>query len=206
MIADSDCFNARIKRWRERRRQHGAPTPGSKAVRDAVLASAPTSDHEGAQSSSDDDFQPNAAQTGSPESDAGQSDSPAQQQRVVQAIKAAFDAEEAADAAAKRGARAAVAASAAAEERAHSGDKASSSAPASQSARRRSGRAASAGAAAPAEAAASGVDDGEAAEALVRFNGGFQMPASTYDRLFPYQQVGVKWLWELHLQRAGGAP
>jgi SNF2 family DNA or RNA helicase len=39
---------------------------------------------------------------------------------------------------------------------------------------------------------------------MVRFDGGFALQASTYDRLFPYQQVGVKWLWELHVQRAGG--
>jgi hypothetical protein len=40
----------------------------------------------------------------------------------------------------------------------------------------------------------------------VRFDGGFAMPARTYDQLFPYQQVGVKWLWELHVQRTGGEP
>jgi hypothetical protein len=44
-----------------------------------------------------------------------------------------------------------------------------------------------------------------AAQAMVRIDGGFSMPAALYDRLFPYQQVGVKWMWELHLQRAGGA-
>jgi hypothetical protein len=42
--------------------------------------------------------------------------------------------------------------------------------------------------------------------AVVRIDGGFSIDAATYDRLFPYQQVGVKWMWELHLQRAGGAP
>lgn len=41
---------------------------------------------------------------------------------------------------------------------------------------------------------------------VVTFDGGFQLPASLFNRLFPYQQVGVQWLWELHLQRAGGAP
>jgi hypothetical protein len=38
----------------------------------------------------------------------------------------------------------------------------------------------------------------------VRFDGGFSIPARIYGQLFPYQQVGVKWLWELHTQRAGG--
>lgn len=28
--------------------------------------------------------------------------------------------------------------------------------------------------------------------------------ADIYDRLFDYQKTGVKWLWELHTQRAGG--
>lgn len=45
-----------------------------------------------------------------------------------------------------------------------------------------------------------------AAVDVVTFDGGFQLPASLFGRLFPYQQVGVQWLWELHLQRAGGAP
>lgn len=40
---------------------------------------------------------------------------------------------------------------------------------------------------------------------VVGYDGGFQMPAALFRRLFPYQQVGVQWLWELHLQRAGGA-
>jgi hypothetical protein len=39
----------------------------------------------------------------------------------------------------------------------------------------------------------------------VTFDGGYRVPAKLFDRLFPYQQVGVQWLWELHLQRAGGA-
>lgn len=48
--------------------------------------------------------------------------------------------------------------------------------------------------------------DGEAAVDVVAFDGGFQLPSALFQRLFPYQQVGVQWLWELHLQRAGGAP
>ena len=30
------------------------------------------------------------------------------------------------------------------------------------------------------------------------------MPAKVYDLLFPYQQTAIKWMWELHTQRAGG--
>lgn len=47
---------------------------------------------------------------------------------------------------------------------------------------------------------------GEAGEdvADVVFDGGFRIPGRIYGRLFPYQQTGVKWLWELHNQRAGG--
>ena len=54
-----------------------------------------------------------------------------------------------------------------------------------------------------AEAAAG--EQAEAVPSVIRMDGGFSMLAATYDRLFPYQQVGVKWMWELHLQRAGGA-
>jgi hypothetical protein len=39
----------------------------------------------------------------------------------------------------------------------------------------------------------------------VSFDGGLSLPAALYDRLFPYQQVGVQWMWELHMQRTGGA-
>ncbi|KAK9815514.1 hypothetical protein WJX72_004939 [[Myrmecia] bisecta] len=38
----------------------------------------------------------------------------------------------------------------------------------------------------------------------VVFDGGFQIPGNIYKRLFDYQRTGVKWLWELHTQRAGG--
>jgi DNA excision repair protein ERCC-6 len=30
------------------------------------------------------------------------------------------------------------------------------------------------------------------------------VPGDVYRRLFDYQRTGVKWLWELHAQRAGG--
>jgi hypothetical protein len=44
----------------------------------------------------------------------------------------------------------------------------------------------------------------EEEEDVVVFEGGLRIPADLYDRLFDYQKTGVKWLWELHTQRAGG--
>ena len=38
----------------------------------------------------------------------------------------------------------------------------------------------------------------------VVFDGGLRVPGNIYDNLLDYQQVGLKWLWELHSQRAGG--
>eukprot|EP00897_Mesotaenium_endlicherianum_P003195 jgi/Mesen1/2903/ME000175S02056 len=38
----------------------------------------------------------------------------------------------------------------------------------------------------------------------VLLEGGLRIPGSVYDKLFPYQQTGVKWMWELHCQKAGG--
>ena len=39
---------------------------------------------------------------------------------------------------------------------------------------------------------------------FVTYDGGFRIPHQIYSRLFGYQRTGVKWLWELHSQRAGG--
>jgi DNA excision repair protein ERCC-6 len=36
------------------------------------------------------------------------------------------------------------------------------------------------------------------------FENGLKAPGEVYARLFEYQRVGVKWLWELHQQNAGG--
>jgi DNA excision repair protein ERCC-6 len=36
------------------------------------------------------------------------------------------------------------------------------------------------------------------------FDGGFKVPGSIWSALFGYQRTCVKWLWELHNQRAGG--
>ena len=38
----------------------------------------------------------------------------------------------------------------------------------------------------------------------VSFDGGYILPGRLWDRLFPYQQTSIKWLWELHCQNAGG--
>eukprot|EP00798_Chlamydomonas_sp_ICE-L_P016205 gene16205-22369_t len=38
----------------------------------------------------------------------------------------------------------------------------------------------------------------------VTFSGGYRIPNDIYCRLFDYQQTAVKWMWELHTQRAGG--
>lgn len=51
----------------------------------------------------------------------------------------------------------------------------------------------------------SDVEGGEGEKETVSFDGGLTLPAALYDRLFTYQQVGVQWMWELHMQRTGGA-
>ena len=38
----------------------------------------------------------------------------------------------------------------------------------------------------------------------VAFDGGYVLPGRVWDRLFGYQKTAIKWLWELHLQQAGG--
>ena len=36
------------------------------------------------------------------------------------------------------------------------------------------------------------------------FEGGFKVPKKIWERLYSYQKVGVRWMWELHLQKCGG--
>lgn len=36
------------------------------------------------------------------------------------------------------------------------------------------------------------------------FSGGLRIPGDIFPSLFDYQKVGVQWLWELHVQNAGG--
>lgn len=45
-------------------------------------------------------------------------------------------------------------------------------------------------------------DDSEESDA--EFDEGFTMPGFLFKKLFKYQQTGVRWLWELHCQQAGG--
>ena len=33
---------------------------------------------------------------------------------------------------------------------------------------------------------------------------GFKLPSKLWQKLYPYQQAGVRWLWELHQQSTGG--
>ncbi|KAI5066883.1 hypothetical protein GOP47_0017411 [Adiantum capillus-veneris] len=46
--------------------------------------------------------------------------------------------------------------------------------------------------------------DEEAGSEDVLLEGGLRIPSSIYNHLFDYQRTGVKWLWELHCQKAGG--
>lgn len=41
-------------------------------------------------------------------------------------------------------------------------------------------------------------------EEFHELDGGLKVPKDIWDRLFPYQQTGVKWLWELHQACVGG--
>lgn len=47
-------------------------------------------------------------------------------------------------------------------------------------------------------------DDEDERPGLAHFSGGLEIPAWINDRLFGYQRTGLRWLWELHLQEAGG--
>ncbi|KAM6306223.1 DNA excision repair protein ERCC-6 [Aegotheles albertisi] len=41
-------------------------------------------------------------------------------------------------------------------------------------------------------------------ESDTEFDEGFKVPGFLFKKLFKYQQTGVRWLWELHCQQAGG--
>lgn len=47
-------------------------------------------------------------------------------------------------------------------------------------------------------------DAGSIEEDIVTLEGGLKIPGRMFESLFDYQKTGVKWLWELHSQRAGG--
>ncbi|KAL0964148.1 hypothetical protein UPYG_G00319780 [Umbra pygmaea] len=44
----------------------------------------------------------------------------------------------------------------------------------------------------------------ESEESDAEFDEGFKVPGFLWKKLFKYQQTGVRWLWELHCQQAGG--
>ncbi|CAI9589294.1 unnamed protein product, partial [Staurois parvus] len=44
----------------------------------------------------------------------------------------------------------------------------------------------------------------ESEDSDVEFDEGFQIPGVLWKKLYKYQQTGVRWLWELHCQQAGG--
>uniref|UniRef100_H3AWF0 DNA excision repair protein ERCC-6 n=1 Tax=Latimeria chalumnae TaxID=7897 RepID=H3AWF0_LATCH len=46
--------------------------------------------------------------------------------------------------------------------------------------------------------------DEESDESDAEFDEGFKLPGFLWRKLFKYQQTGVRWLWELHCQQAGG--
>ncbi|CAH2321613.1 DNA excision repair ERCC-6 isoform X1 [Pelobates cultripes] len=46
--------------------------------------------------------------------------------------------------------------------------------------------------------------DNESEDSDVEFDEGFRVPGDLWKKLYKYQQTGVRWLWELHCQQAGG--
>nr|XP_048276833.1 DNA excision repair protein ERCC-6 isoform X1 [Myodes glareolus]XP_048276834.1 DNA excision repair protein ERCC-6 isoform X1 [Myodes glareolus]XP_048276835.1 DNA excision repair protein ERCC-6 isoform X1 [Myodes glareolus]XP_048276836.1 DNA excision repair protein ERCC-6 isoform X1 [Myodes glareolus]XP_048276837.1 DNA excision repair protein ERCC-6 isoform X1 [Myodes glareolus]XP_048276838.1 DNA excision repair protein ERCC-6 isoform X1 [Myodes glareolus]XP_048276839.1 DNA excision repair len=46
--------------------------------------------------------------------------------------------------------------------------------------------------------------DDDSEESDTEFDEGFRVPGFLFKKLFKYQQTGVRWLWELHCQQAGG--
>lgn len=47
-------------------------------------------------------------------------------------------------------------------------------------------------------------DSSEVPPGAVLYEGGLEIPAWINDKLFPYQRTGVRWMWELYCQGAGG--
>ena len=70
--------------------------------------------------------------------------------------------------------------------------------------RKRSGQLVDDGNAADYEARIAEVDLCPDNEDCEEFDGGYKLPKRVWDRLYNYQKVGVRWMWELHLQRCGG--
>ena len=55
----------------------------------------------------------------------------------------------------------------------------------------------------PAEEEEEEEDDDDDEEDII-FDGGLRIPSGTYARLLEHQRTSIKWMWELHCQRAGG--
>uniref|UniRef100_A0A5F9CXN8 DNA excision repair protein ERCC-6 n=1 Tax=Oryctolagus cuniculus TaxID=9986 RepID=A0A5F9CXN8_RABIT len=49
-----------------------------------------------------------------------------------------------------------------------------------------------------------GEREADSEESDAEFDEGFRVPGFLFRKLFKYQQTGVRWLWELHCQQAGG--
>lgn len=47
-------------------------------------------------------------------------------------------------------------------------------------------------------------DEAETPPGTVTYDGDLVIPGWMNNRLFPYQRTGVRWMWELHMQEAGG--
>jgi len=47
-------------------------------------------------------------------------------------------------------------------------------------------------------------DSNEVPPGCAMYSGGLEIPAWINNRLFPYQRTGLRWMWELHTQDAGG--
>jgi DNA excision repair protein ERCC-6 len=47
-------------------------------------------------------------------------------------------------------------------------------------------------------------EDSSISNEMIEVEDGYRVPADIWDRLYRYQQTGVKWLWELHCQQVGG--
>eukprot|EP00957_Ditylum_brightwellii_P005163 393355-Ditylum_brightwellii.AAC.1 len=47
-------------------------------------------------------------------------------------------------------------------------------------------------------------DSTEKPPGKVTYDGGLHIPGWINDKLFPYQRTALRWMWELHCQKAGG--
>ena len=47
-------------------------------------------------------------------------------------------------------------------------------------------------------------EDEDAEIEYTELENGFKLPSKLWQKLYPYQQAGIRWLWELHQQSTGG--